>query len=194
MSSPKDSEAGYLVRTFSKVWHCKGSPPMNRISGAYGAAMLLTVEGRWEESSSFSEGAVELLSKVSPRFLRRNDQEHMLSDFTQLIARAVSVALEVRAEASYCLRLLEFGRGIIMGLAIDCRRDLSELRLRHPDVFNKFDLLRNEINFPLTATQEDRHRRLRREKVTHDIEEMLACIRQLPVSKNSNDHPLQKTS
>lgn len=63
-----------------------------------------------------------------------------------------------------------------MGLAIDCGSDLSELQLRHPDVFNRFDLLCNEINLPLTATQEDCHRRLRREKVTHDMEEMLAYI------------------
>lgn len=57
---------------------------MNRISGAYGAAMLLAMEERLEESSFFFEGAMELLSKVSPRFLRRNDQEHMLSNFTHL--------------------------------------------------------------------------------------------------------------
>lgn len=73
-----------------------------------------------------------------------------------------------------------------MGLAIDCRSDLSELQAKNPDSFDKFNRLRIEIDSPLTkipgefyqSTVEDSRRR--RVQATREIDETLACIRKLP--------------
>lgn len=89
-----------------------------------------------------------MFPKVSSRSLRRDNQEFQLPDLTQLEAETVSIAFQVGEERGHCLRLLEFGRGIIMGFAIDHRSDLSGLRLGRPDMFHKFNHHRIE-NDPL---------------------------------------------
>lgn len=100
--------------------------------------------------------------------------------------------------ASHCLSLLELGRGIIMGFVIDCRGDTKELKAKHPDIFEKFNLLRVEIDAPLVRAHRqqevkiygdntnqdskvtDQYRRRRRINAIHEIEENLADIRKLP--------------
>ncbi|KAL0631832.1 hypothetical protein Q9L58_009294 [Maublancomyces gigas] len=168
-----------------EAWHCKLSPPRDRITGARVAAVLLATPGNWQESSTLLEDAVRLLPNVSPRFLERDDQEHTLSDFTRLAADAASTALQAGAEASHALRLLELGRGVIMGLLIDCRIDLSESRLQveNSEFFDKFNRLRTQIDSPLVTMPEglaDPHTRRQRLQEIHELEEILTHIRQLP--------------
>lgn len=168
-----------------EAWNCKLSPPRDRITGARVAAVLLAFPESWQESSTLLEDAVKLLPNVSPRFLERDDQEHTLSNYTRLAADAASMALQAGAEASHALRLLELGRGVIMGLLIDCRIDLSESRLQveNPEFFNKFNRLRTQIDSPLATTPEglaDPHTRRQRLQEIHELEEILTHIRQLP--------------
>lgn len=174
-----------LICLNREACNCKLSPPRDRIAGARVAGVLLAALGSWQESSTLLESAVRLLPNVSPRFLERDDQEHTLSDFTRLAADTASVALQAGAEASHCLRLLELGRGIIMGLLIDCRIDLSGSRLQveDPEVFDKFNRLRTQIDSPLVTTSEglaDPHTRNQRLQEIHELEEILTHIRELP--------------
>lgn len=168
-----------------EAWHCKLSPPRDRITGARVAAVLLAAPGSWQESSTLLEDAVKLLPNVSPRFLELDDQEHTLSYFTRLASDAAAMALQVGTEASHALRLLELGRGVIMGLLIDCRIDLSESRLQveNPEFFDKFNRLRTQIDSPLVTIPEglaDPHTRRQRLQEIHELEEILTHIRQLP--------------
>lgn len=240
-STQSSDDLHACLRLYLEAFHCRASPPRERIYAARQAAMILTVERRWQEASSLLENAIILLSKVSPRILARDDQERMLSDFTRLAADAVSTALQAAAEvetsdidvleagesnikseaqaskaevslretsantASHCLSLLELGRGIIMGFVIDCRGDIKELKANHPDIFEKFNLLRVEIDAPLVRVHRrqevkihdeitdqhrdvtnkhvkitDQHRRRRRINAIREIDENLADIRKLP--------------
>lgn len=188
---------------YLEAFQCYSSPPRERIYAARQGAGIFASALRWKDASFLLENAINILSKATPRMLGRDDQEHMLSDFTQLAALTVSTTLQAGEDpegevpdkiASHCLRLLELGRGIIMGLVIDCRGDLSELEAEHPDVFDRFNLLRVEIDSPLVKTHvqgevgmyeefhesTDQHRRRRRMQAIREIDETLAHIRQLP--------------
>lgn len=177
--SSKDIDRGIDISI--KAWQSDLSPPRYRIRGARSAAIGLGFRKRWQEAAFLLEEAVKMLTKVSPRFLGRDDQEHMLSVFTILAADAVSVALQAGAEASHCLRLLELGRGIIMGLAIDCRSDLSELEMESPDLFERFNRLRIEIDSPLLVEgQSTEQYRSHRVQTIRRMDETLAIIRKLP--------------
>lgn len=166
------------------AWCCRMSPPQDRIQAARLAARHLAAVSRWKEGSDLLHDAVRILPQLSPQFLRRDDQQYMLSEFTQLASVAVSMALNSGATPSNCLSLLELGRGVIMGLTIDCRSDSSELQARHPDIFNKFDRLRVKIDSPLinVYTDQSTHEDIRRRRVQdiRDLDETLATIRQLP--------------
>lgn len=181
-----DDDIQHSICLNREASHCKLSPPRDRITGARLAALLLAASESpdWQESRIFYEYAVKMLPNVSPRFLERDDQEHTLSEFTRLAADAASVALQTGAEASHCIRLLELGRGVIMGLLIDSRIDISEsqLQMENPAVFNTFNRLRTEIDSPLVTMPEglpDRHTRRRRLQAIDQLEATLISIRRL---------------
>lgn len=166
------------------AWHCLKAHPRDRIRAARLAAKFLALGSRWEEASDLLQDAVRLLPQLTPQFLARDDQEHMLSGLTQLASEAVSMALQAGATPSHCLGLLELGRGVIMGLAINCRSDVSELQIKYPDICDKFNRLRTEIDTPLIGQDIDNltneGMRRRRVQAIKEIDEALVSIRQLP--------------
>lgn len=185
-NSEKDFAEG--LHTYLEASNCDMSPPLQRIIGAIHAGMLLNTQKRWQESSPLYEMAVKMLSKVSPRSLGRDDQQKQLSEFPWLAAIAAAVALQAGEEASHSLQLLEFGRGIIVGFSIDCRSDLTELQLGNPEIFDKFNRLRTEIDGTLAENSQgydgfEAQRRSyalkRRKQAINEMEETLTHIRQL---------------
>lgn len=173
------------LRAMYSAWECIGSPLCIRIMTAMAAAHRLGCLRRWKEASSLLEDVITILPKVSLRLLGRDDQEYILSEFTTLTALAVSVALYAGSTATHCLGFLELGRGIIMGFSIDCRSDVSELRARHRKIFTTYNDLRIQINQPLLKIEGESHfssedRRRHRLQITHEMDEILMDIRQLP--------------
>lgn len=170
-----------------QAWDCHLSLPRVRIDAARFAAGYLAAACRWKEASSLLEKAIQLLPKVTPQFVARDDLENVLSGFSQLAADAMSIALQAGETPSQCLRLMELGRGIIMGFSINCRSDLSDLQLYHPAIVETLNRLRTEIDSPSVhipaqlgqPTGEDRRRR-RRVQTIHEMDQTLSSIRQLP--------------
>lgn len=68
-----------------------------------------------------------------------------------------------------------------MGLAMDCRSDVSELRDKNPDIFSKFNRLRVEVDSPMKFDEQTYERvRDRRVRAANELEETLTSIRELP--------------
>lgn len=118
-----------------KAWNSQMSSPQHRVVVAQLAASILANDLRWKETSDLLSDAVGMLPKISPQFLGRDDQQHLLARY-QFSASAIAYAVQAGSPAAHCLTLLEVGRGMIMGFAINCRNDLSELRLKHPKIFD----------------------------------------------------------
>lgn len=182
-----DTDFQSAINVSLDAWGSRLCSPRIRIQAARFAADLLISGEWWERASVLLEDAVKLLPEVSPQYLARGDQEHILSGFNQLGAEAISVALQVGSSASHCLSLLELGRGIIMGFTIDCRSDLSELRVRDPDSFNKINQLRTQIDAPSAGRhqesdceQTDEMKRQGRVQAIDEMGEILRHIRLLP--------------
>lgn len=131
----------HILRLSYAAWHSHIAKPAIRIQTAREAALLLAASKIWQESSALLEGAVRMLPNLSSRSLRREGQEHHLSQFSNLIAESISFTFQAGSEASHCLRLLELVRGIIMGVAIDSKTDLSELQLKHLKELDTFQRL-----------------------------------------------------
>ncbi|KAL0631812.1 hypothetical protein Q9L58_009322 [Maublancomyces gigas] len=154
-----------------------------------------------QKSFSFLEQSVLRLPEISPRILERQDQQFNLLRIGSLAESTASCALVAGKAASHALTLLELSRGIIMGFAIDCRGDLSELKIAHPKLCQTFTDLRGLIDIPPRQTSDDltnsssgiqsfdnaeardRHRTYanqRREKAVREMETTIAKIRELP--------------
>ncbi|CUS11108.1 unnamed protein product, partial [Tuber aestivum] len=153
------------------------------------AAFLLYSAGKFRESISILEDAVNLIPSVDLRFLKRDDQQHMLSEISGLASIAASVALQAGREAFDSLKILELGRGIIMGFLIDSRSDVSDLKTDHPLTFDRFHRLRvgidsstDGINNTSGETPNKCQNSVisRRWDAVNEMEETLRYIRSLP--------------
>ncbi|EER25119.1 hypothetical protein CPC735_017210 [Coccidioides posadasii C735 delta SOWgp] len=133
---------------FKKSWACSSSAPSIRISSAQFAAIILTTQLNWEDSSVLLQGAVELLPFVSVRSLEHTDKQHMLAQFTGLASAAAAAALKAGESASQALRLLELGRDIIAGLLMEMRGDITDLKEQYPHLADEFIHLREELDSP----------------------------------------------
>ncbi|CUS11103.1 unnamed protein product, partial [Tuber aestivum] len=152
-------------------------------------ASLLYSAGNFGESISILEDAVNLIPSVDLRFLKRDDQQHMLSKISGLASIAASVALQAGRSAYDGLKILELGRGIIMGILIDSRSDVSDLKTDHPLTFARFHRLRVEIDSPadgINNTSGETPNKCqnsvisRRWDAVNEMEETLRYIRSLP--------------
>ncbi|CUS09066.1 unnamed protein product, partial [Tuber aestivum] len=187
LQSPLDFNKS--LRLYHEAYHCRTSPPRMRIHAARRAAALLYSARKFPESSSILEGAVNLMPSVDLRFLSRDDQQHILSKTFGLASVAASMALQAGIDAYHGLKLLELGRGIIIGFSIDARSEVSDLKTDHPLIFAQFNSLRVEIDSPVdsinyasdeTTGQRQTRAISRRYEAVTEMEEILKHIRSLP--------------
>jgi tetratricopeptide (TPR) repeat protein len=186
-----DIEASIL--TFKEGWNCQNARPSIRIDLARKAATLLASQSNWEESSKFLEDAVKLLPAVSPRLLKNIDKQHMLREFAGLASMAAAIALKAGKEPHHALELLELGRGVIAGLLMEMRTDISDLKQNHREIAEEFESFRDELDSPINRTalslSSDNSSSLvsrvnRRREVGQKFEEVVAKIRAQPGFKN----------
>lgn len=89
--------------------------------------------------------AVGLLPQAARRSLPRGDQERPLSLFAGLASSAAACALEA-GDSELAVQLLEQGRGVLLGQALDTRGDLTALREQHPGLAAEFARLRDLLD------------------------------------------------
>ncbi|KAF8541463.1 CHAT domain-containing protein [Trichophaea hybrida] len=181
----------HSLQLFSDMWNSTNVPYDFRLGAGRSAAVILWHIGEPEKAFEIHEEAIYGLPAISQRSLGRASQQSALSrrNVNQLAANGGAMALHNGQGVYNAIELLEIGRGSILGLAMDCRSDISDMKARHPDQFNEFERLRREIDTPLVEataiynTIGDQTRNLalnRRMLAVSEYQSALAAIRQLP--------------
>jgi len=137
---------------YKEGWNSPNTEPSRRIKLARTAASILASQSKWEESSAFLGDAIKLLPLVSPQSLKHTDKQYLLAEFAGLASMAAATTLNAGKEAYHALQLLELGRGVIAGLLMEVRRDISDLGQQHPDLAKSFTSLRDELDAPADRT------------------------------------------
>jgi hypothetical protein len=187
--SPDDCNSA--VEAYERSAESISSPPRQRILSARKAADLLFNQEP-ERASRLLSAAVDLLPLTGPRTGHRDDKQVLLETFSGLASEAASLAVRAGALVSSvisservleCLRLLELGRGIMAGMYLDTRSDTSELKKNHPEIAEKFDSLRSELDTiasSSTSPPSDLKSQItRRYDISKEFEELVGAIRQL---------------
>lgn len=91
--------------------------------------------------------AVELLPRTAPRRVTHADRARRLASFSGLARDAAACAVAAGDPAG-ALRLLEHGRGVLLGQALDARTELVGLREVRPDLAERFEVLRFALDRP----------------------------------------------
>ncbi|MBD0421772.1 CHAT domain-containing protein [Streptomyces sp. TRM S81-3] len=149
---PADLDAA--VAALTEAAGADSAPASHRIGAARAAADLVAPTDP-ARAADLLEAAVLLLPQVSPRRLARGDQQHALGEARRLASDAAALVLAAAHRAgsgpdpaARALRLLEAGRTVLIGQALEARDDLSELRGRHPGLADRFLRLRDLLDQP----------------------------------------------
>ena len=133
------------IEILEQGFNCDTASSLDRLKAAQVCADLLINARMLKQATRILEAAVHLLPKLSPRELKRTDSQFNIAQFTSITTRAVSLCLENKDDPYKCLQLLELGRGILANLQLEVRSDISELADQHPELAQRFQTLRDEI-------------------------------------------------
>ncbi|MFJ8082919.1 CHAT domain-containing protein [Streptomyces sp. NPDC096205] len=144
------------VNAWLKALDAASAAPSIRIHAGISAAGLLTRSGDAQRAADVTEAAVRLLPQVVPRRLERGDQQHAIGSFAGLAGAAAARALaapggSASERAERALGLLEAGRAVLLGQALDTRSDLTDLSEHHPELARRFAEQRKQLDQPANA-------------------------------------------
>jgi tetratricopeptide (TPR) repeat protein len=128
-------------------WKSENSTPLHRVRLGMLLASILGEDSAWGEAYRILKEAVGLIPSISPRTLSLVDQQFLVKDLGGLGSQAAAVALNDGQSALHALQLLELGRGVISGLLLDMRTDISELRQRHPELAQRLTYLWDQLDY-----------------------------------------------
>ncbi|MFK0046406.1 CHAT domain-containing protein [Streptomyces sp. NPDC090741] len=134
-----------------------------RIHAGLSAARLLAKSGEAERAAQAADAAVRLMPQMTGRRLERQDRQDALGDVAGLPGTAAALALaapggSATGRAERALGLLEVGRAVMFGQALESRGDLTDLRALHPELALRFAELRDTLDRPADTAMHDRHR------------------------------------
>ncbi|SDM38170.1 CHAT domain-containing protein [Nonomuraea jiangxiensis] len=146
------SDLEEAVTRFEQAASTELATPLVRIRSAQvgGGLAAATQPAR---GARLLELAVRLLPEVAPRALGRSDQQDALDRHPGLAHDAAALVLSDPTKppgerAALALRLLESGRALLYGQALETRTDLTDLSEAHPDLASRFRELRELLDRP----------------------------------------------
>lgn len=159
-----------------------GFPPRARVAAARTWAYDLVRRRNWPAALAAFRLAVELLPRTAPRHVTQADRERALAAFAGLASDAAACALR-EGEPRLAVALLEQGRGVMLGHALDTRTELTDLAEHHPGLARRFDELRTALDTPESASFSGDAAGLtgeRRHALTAEQDRLVESIRALP--------------
>ena len=137
----------------------------------------------WDWLSTLVEAIVRLLPLLIRYSQSPNANQRLLRTYHGLASTAVACILQAKADPQRALRILELGRGIVAGLFVDLRGNVSRLMEHYPSLAVELLVLRDildkpdgrEISYSLEWKRIEQ--RTKAEKRTQEI---VAEIRALP--------------
>jgi CHAT domain-containing protein len=151
---------------------------------------MLFEQSKWSEAFTILEKAVKSLPLVSPRFLENNDKQDQLGEFEGLASMAAVAALNAGEKAQTALELLEMGRGVISGLLMDTRTDVTDLNIDDEKLSKEFELYKGLLDPPIDPRSvtsmsyvndtpaQDRLRQ--HQEISEKFDAIIASIRSMP--------------
>lgn len=133
--------------------------PLQRIKSARAAAMKLIFSAKYAEAAQILKEAMDILPRIASRAHSHEDLEQAIKSVSGLSAITASVFLIIGRPAVDALQILERGRGIISGLSLDSKSDVSLLKDSHPQLWADYVRLQEALVGPSATPvgQELRH-------------------------------------
>ena len=149
--NPADvSSLEHALSRYQEAAGLETASAFQRIAAAYRAVSLLATRAELDipRAEQFCTLAIRLLPTISPRFLQRQDLQHMTSMFSGLGSYLVAVLLAAGHTPSEAVQALEATRGIMSSLLMDTRTDITALEELDPDLAAEFKDITSILDSP----------------------------------------------
>ncbi|PPQ63607.1 hypothetical protein CVT24_004467 [Panaeolus cyanescens] len=113
------------IACLKEAFDCTNASPGDRISAAQLAAKHLVHRQRLDEAASLLESAVGLMPELGMKWSSSKERQQSVALCNGLPANAAMVALENGLDPSRVLKILELGRGIILGSMMYYRAEVD---------------------------------------------------------------------
>lgn len=143
--SGRDGSLEEIEQVGGKASAQLSAAPIWRLRAAHVAATAGAQLGAWPRAFAHLEYAVDLFPLIASRQLSREDQEDGLIHTLNIASEAGAAALEL-GRIEDAVGLLEKGRVLIHGLALDSRADLEDLRVSYSDLAGRLDAILREMS------------------------------------------------
>ncbi|MCJ1302717.1 hypothetical protein MMC08_005521 [Hypocenomyce scalaris] len=96
----------------------------------------------WKNASDCYRRTISIVAKLAPSYLPRQDQEFFLGKIAGLPSTVASTIFQAREESltASSLQALESGRGVIASLPFRSKDDLTDSKLEHPKIWERYAL------------------------------------------------------
>lgn len=130
----------HALAAYREVAELDTASSLQRVTATYRAIVLLAgrSEADIQTAAGFARLAIKLLPTLSPRLLRKEEQQEMISTFSGLGSYATSTLLAAGDSAGEAVRALEASRGIMNSMLIDTRTDIAFLEERDERLATEF--------------------------------------------------------
>ncbi|RYP55468.1 hypothetical protein DL770_010906 [Monosporascus sp. CRB-9-2] len=142
------------IQLFQDALNHSSSPTLDRLAPGRNLLTLYSETGNWSLAYLAASTAVSLVPRLTPRSLENPDKQHLLTEIVGLASDTAAVALMAGKTPYEAIRLLELGRGVIVGSLNEMRADITDLQHRHPQVAKEYIKLRDQLDAPATFTDE----------------------------------------
>lgn len=138
-------EAQSPLDLFIQALNHLNSPPLDRIVAGRKAFDIYVTAQKWDCAVQVAREVSKLFPLFVPRWLSRDDQQHALRNITSFTSQAASAILHAGGTPEEALQTLEVGRGVISGLSIDLKADISKLERCKPPLHAEYIQLRRQV-------------------------------------------------
>ena len=183
------AELDQVIRFFEEAIEHPSSGPINRLRPAILLTRIFATAGKWSQAHLVVSTAMSLIPLIVPRFLENADKQHLLSEISGFACDGAAIALAAGKPTYEAVKVLELGRGIILGTSSELRADVSDLKYDHPRLAEQYIQLRNQLDAPMTSADQvfqagvltaSTLRNDQRYSAGRKIEELIEEIRKLP--------------
>ncbi|KAK0303498.1 hypothetical protein LTR01_008053 [Friedmanniomyces endolithicus] len=143
--SHDDNDRDLGIAAFRTAMNLDAGSPLLRMTAAYRGLVLV---GKMDmvTAADFVDRVVEIMPRLSPRTLRRADQQHMISLFSSIGSYGAAVMLENGRPPIDAVNALEATRGVMNRMLMETRTDVDALRQAgFPDLAERFNTLRDQL-------------------------------------------------
>ncbi|MFD0718483.1 CHAT domain-containing protein [Streptomyces globosus] len=187
-SDAAERDAVRALEAYADAARCPTSPPQARLDaalagGRFAADRAAAGLAGWERAATGYAEAVALLPVAAWRGLERGDRERLLAPRSHAATDAAACALAC-GRPEQAVELLDQGRAVLWGQALDSRTGPAELARAHPEAAGRLVALRAALEqdpvplAPFGRAAEDGDRR--RRAAAREWDALVADIRTRP--------------